>query len=517
MANTVHARLGLPVQRPDKQAPEDRVRNWEEVYQGFDLGHARIEAARCIHCPTAPCMEVCPVGNDIPSALGLLEEGDILGAAGVFRETSTLPEMCGRLCPQEKLCEGVCPVGFAIRPDSRAEPPVSIGKLEAFITDTQREQLGGFPLLSIPAPTGRAVAVIGSGPSGLTVAEELLRRGHAVTVYEQWPEPGGALAHGIPNFKLARSILQDKIRSLTLQGVDFICNTRIGRDISVDQLFSDGFHALYLGTGAGVDEPLNIPGEEGTVGVVSATDFLVRANASASRLLPAPNDPRGDGQSLATRNGPRVVVIGGSDAAMDCVRAALRLGSREVTLVYEATMAELEGRIEEIQHAREEGVNFRFGARPVAFEADESGRLTGLRCARAAWSAVDGATNGRHRAAHESDVVLPCDLAVVAHGYVPDPFLRDSTPGLQTDAAHHLIIDAKSGRTTRPGVFAGGDGVHGAGLVVTAIAAGKRAAKSIDAYLGGLPAGVTAAPLLSSGRSAPVASESGKKRGAFRR
>jgi glutamate synthase (NADPH/NADH) small chain len=512
MTNTTHARLGLSIQQAEKQAPEERVQNWEEVYQGFDLTHARVEAARCIHCPSQPCVTACPVHNDIPGALLKLEHGDVIGAATVFRQTSTLPEMCGRLCPQERLCEGECPVGFAIRPDGRHEPPVSIGKLEAFVADTQRGQIGGFPLLMPPDPTGHKVAVIGSGPSGLTVAEELIKRGHAVTVYDQWHEPGGALAHGIPNFKLARSILHDKLRSLTLQGVDFVLETRIGRDVTVDELFRDGCTAVYLGTGAGVDEPLNIPGEDLT-GVVAATDFLVRANASAARLLPSPNAPRATGQTVAQRQGPRVVVVGGSDAAMDCVRAALRLGASEVTLVYEAEAEALESRLEEITHAREEGVRFRFGARPVAFEGDAGGRLTGLRCARAAWAG--DAERERRRAGdrHEGTFLLDCDLAVVAHGYVADPFLRDATPGLETDAEHRLIVDRETGRTTRAGVFAGGDGVHGADLVVTAIAAGKRAAAAIDAYLRTQLPGGPPPPLL----AAPAKPAAGKRRGWFGR
>ena len=518
MSNTVHARLGISAQSGEKQSPEERVRNWEEVYQGLDLGQAILEAARCIHCPTTPCVSACPVHNDIPTALLKLEHGDVLGAAAVFRETSTLPEMCGRLCPQERLCEGDCPVGFAIRPDGRHEPPVSIGKLEAFVTDSQRERIGGFPLAEPPAPTGHKVAVIGSGPSGLTVAEELVRRGHAVVVYEQSHQPGGALAFGIPNFKLARSILEEKLRALTLQGVDFITETRIGRDVTVDELFAEGFGAVYLGTGAGVDQPLNIEGERDLLGVVSATDFLVRANASASRLLPDPNGPRAGSHSIVQRGGPRVVVIGGSDAAMDCVRAALRLGAAEVTLLFESEQEELESRAEEIAHAREEGVRFRFGVLPVAFEGDARNRLTGLRCERLTWS---GATSSNGSAAtrramrmRDSSFVILCEIAVVAKGYAPDPFLRDSTPGLQTDARHHLLVDEETGRTTRPAVFAGGDGVHGAHLVVTAIAAGKRAAAAIDAYLGQLTPGEPPVALLQAG---PAATSEKKKRGWFRR
>jgi glutamate synthase (NADPH/NADH) small chain len=512
MANTTHARLGISIQQPEKQSPEERVQNWEEVYQGFDLTRARIEAARCIHCPTTPCITACPVHNDIPTALLKLEHGDVLGAATVFRQSSTLPEMCGRLCPQERLCEGDCPVGFAIRADGRHEPPVSIGKLEAFVTDQQRELIGGFPLAEPPQPSGHRVAVIGSGPSGLTVAEELVKRGHAVVVYEQHGQPGGALAHGIPNFKLARTILQEKLRALTLQGVDFITETRIGREVTIDELFKEGYEAVYLGTGAGVDEPLNIPGERDLTGVVPASDFLLRANASATRLLPGPNGPRATSTSIARREGPRVVVIGGSDAAMDCVRAALRLGAVEVTLIFDQEQAELEGRAEEIEHAREEGVRFRFGVVPVAFEGDARGRLTGVRCERVARSG--GPDGVRHRGLRQRDsgFVLTCDLAVVAHGYVPDPFIRDTTPGLDTDERHHLIVDPESGRTSRAGVFAGGDGVHGAHLVVTAIAAGKRAAAAIDAYLTALLPGEPPVPQL----AAPPPPEK-KKRGWWRR
>lgn len=513
MTNTTHARLGISLQQVEKQSPEERVQNWEEVYQGFDLTRARIEAARCIHCPTTPCITACPVHNDIPGALLKLEHGDVLGAASVFRETSTLPEMCGRLCPQERLCEGECPVGFAIRPDGRHEPPVSIGKLEAFVADTQREAIGGFPIAEPPRPTGHKVAVIGSGPSGLTVAEELIRRGHGVVVYDQWSEPGGALAHGIPNFKLARSILQDKLRTLTLLGVDFICDTRVGRDITIDDLFREGFGAIYLGTGAGVDQPLNIPGEHDLTGVVAATDFLVRANASSTRLLPDPTGPRAGSHTLAQRGGPRVVVVGGSDAAMDCVRAALRLGAAEVTLLYESEQEELESRIEEINHAREEGVRFRFGAIPVAFEGDARGRVTGVRCERKAWSG--GADGVQHRSLRmrDSSFLIECDLVVVAHAYAPDPLLRDATPGLETDDEHRLIVDATTGRTTRSGVFAGGDGVHGASLVVTAMAAGKRAAAAIDTYLSQLPPGTRPVPIL----APPPAPRQAKKRGWFRR
>jgi glutamate synthase (NADPH) small chain len=294
--------------------------------------------------------------------------------------------------------------------------------------------------------------------------------------------------------------------------VDFITETRIGRDVTIDELFKAGYEAIYLGTGAGVDEPLNIPGERELTGVVPASEFLLRANASSTRLLPGPGGPRPTGTSLVQREGPRVVVIGGSDAAMDCVRAALRLGAAEVTLVFDQEQTELDTRAEEIEHAREEGVRFRFGVAPVGFEGDARGRLTGVRCERVA---RPGGTNGaRHRAIRmrDSGFVLHCDLAVVAHAYVPDPFIRDTTPGLDTDERHHLIVDPETGRTSRAGVFAGGDGVHGAHLVVTAIAAGKRAAAAIDQYLTALLPGEAPVPQL----AAPP-SKKKERRGWFRR
>lgn len=498
MRNQVHLRLQISAQAAEKQAPEERVRNWEEVYQGFDLERAMIEAARCIHCPTAPCMAACPLHNDIPTALGLLEQGDVLGAATVFRRTSSMPEMCGRLCPQERLCEGDCPVGFAIRPDGRQEPPVSIGKLEAFVADQQRARLGGFPLPEAPAPpTGRRVAVVGSGPSGLTVAEELALRGHTVTVYEQWSEPGGALAYGIPNFKLAREILRQKIRHLTLLGVDFVCNTRVGRDITIDELLRE-HDAVYLGIGAGVDAPARLPGETEYQGIVPVTEFLLRANAHTGRLL-AERAPNGSAHAMIpAAQGPRVVVLGGSDAAVDAMRAALRLGAASVTCLFEGTAAELHGRREEHEHAREEGVTFRYRVRAVAFEGDARGRVTGVRCRRLGWD--DAERRGPQRAfgMGESEFVIPADLVIVALGYVPDPLLTDPSTGLQTGPDGRLLVDPETGRTSRPGVFAGGDGVHGPDLVVTAIAAGRRTAATIDTYLRGLNDGqaTTDAPQL---------------------
>lgn len=478
MANDVARRLAISVQPVPKQDPEERKRNFEETYLGFDLNAARIEASRCIQCPSAPCQEACPVHNDIPGALALIEAGDILGAADKFRETSNLPEMCGRLCPQEKLCEGACVVGFAIRPGGKQEPPVTIGKLEAFCTDYQRQQLGGYPMPRyMPEPTGFKVAVIGSGPAGLAVAEQLADKGHSVTVYEYWPEPGGVLVYGIPNFKMRKNIVDEYIAHLEAMGVRFICNTYVGRDITIDELFQQGFHAVFIGTGAGVGNEMGIEGED-LEGVYSATEFLVRGNLAPEMLperlrtpLPKLND---------------VVVIGGGDTSMDCVRTAVRLGAQNVTCVYRRTEAEMLGREEERKNAREEGVRFEMLTLPTRILGDENGRVRAVECQRMQLGEPDETGRRRPIPVPGSEFVIPADAVVIAIGYGADPVVPQTTSGIRTDRKALIQVDEK-GRTTRPGVFAGGDNVNGADLVVTALADGRRAAEAIHEYLMSLP------------------------------
>lgn len=478
MANDVARRLAISVQPVPKQDPEERKRNFEETYLGFDLNAARIEASRCIQCPSAPCQEACPVHNDIPGAFALLEAGDILGAADKFRETSNLPEMCGRLCPQEKLCEGACVVGFAIRPDGRSEPPVTIGKLEAFCTDYQRQQLGGFPMPRyMPEPTGYNVAVIGSGPAGLAVAEQLADRGHSVTVYEYWPEPGGVLVYGIPNFKMRKNIVDEYIAHLEAMGVTFICNTYVGRDITVDDLFRQGFHAVFLGTGAGVGNEMGIEGED-LDGVYTATEFLVRGNLPLEMLPERLRKPL-----PALKN---VVVIGGGDTSMDCVRTAVRLGAENVTCVYRRTEAEMLGREEERKNAREEGVRFEMLTLPTRIIGDEQGHVVSVECQRMQLGEPDESGRRRPIPVPGSEFIIPADAVVIAIGYGADPVVPRTTQGIKTDRKALIQVDPK-GRTTRPGVFAGGDNVNGADLVVTAMADGRRAAEAIHEYLQTLP------------------------------
>ena len=302
-----HRRLLIPVTPVPKQKPEERVQNWDESYLGYSLDMAVVEAERCIHCPAAPCQEACPTGNDVPRALLFLEKGDINGAAAVFRETSNLPDMCGRLCPQESLCEGSCVVGFAIRPAPYGkQPPVSIGKLESFIADYQRTH-GGVPLPLVQPDTGRKAAVIGSGPAGLAVAEELRKQGHTVTVFESWPVPGGVLLYGIPNFKMRKEILQAKLDFLEKMGVEFKCNTKIGDDVTLDDLFRQGYDAIFLGTGAPIGGRMRIEGEE-LSNIYQATEFLVRGNLEPE-ILPAEHARAAgrEGQARAGRGRRRYV------------------------------------------------------------------------------------------------------------------------------------------------------------------------------------------------------------------
>ncbi len=456
-----------------KQKPEERVKNWDESYLGYELNQAMIESERCIHCPTAPCQEACPTDNDIPRALLFLEKGDVDGAAAVFRETSNLPDMCGRLCPQESLCEGNCVVGFAIRPAPFGkQPPVSIGRLEAFIADHQRLH-GGVPLPVILPDTGLKVAVIGSGPAGIAVAEELRKNGHAVTVFESWPVPGGVLLYGIPNFKMQKEILEAKLDFLRAMGIEFICNVRVGDDITVDQLFADGYHAVFLGTGAPVGGQMRIEGEQ-LGNTYQATEFLVRGNLEPELLPEAMRKPL----DLA---GKRVLVVGGGDTSMDCVRTAIRLHATEVTCMYRRTETEQKGREEERRHAREEGTNFMYLTVPYRFTG-EDGVVKTAECRRMELGAPDDSGRRRPEPVPGSDFKLDVDVVVLAIGYEPDDLLEKTTPGLRTTNWKTVRVD-EDFQTTRPGVFAGGDNVNGADLVVTAMADGRRAATAIDNYL----------------------------------
>ena len=467
------ARLRIEPQYIEKRPAEERVCDFAEVSIGFNEFTACIEAARCIQCPTpAPCQQACPLHNDIPLAMWKISEGDFIGAAQVYRQTSPLPEICGRVCPQEALCQGSCVVG-------KRDLPVRLGKLEMFVTNYQR-QYSHVPLPAIAEPTGNTVVVIGTGPAGLTVAEEMVKRGHEVTVFEAWPLPGGLLVYGIPGFKLDKRIIAEKIEYLAALGVSFVCDVLIGKDLTIDDLMERaGFDVVFIGTGAPIGSKLNVPGED-LKGVYQATEFLVRGN------LPLEALPRH--MRERPRVGKHVVVIGGGDTAMDCVRTAKRLQvlngiEGRVTCVYRRTEQEMPGRGEERVNAREEGIEFAFLTAPVAFMGDEGGHVEQMECVRMALGEPD--TSGRRKPTpvEGSNFQMDVDTVVCALGYNADPLIAQSTPNLKVNKWGLIVTNADTGATSRPGVYAGGDNVSGADLVVTAVAAAQRAARAMDEYL----------------------------------
>ena len=459
------ARLQIGHQRPEKQAPESRTANWGEVFLLFEEEAAKVEAERCIQCPAAPCQTACPVENDIPAALWKLEQGDFAGAADIFRQTSELPEMCGRLCPQERLCEGHCVVG-------KKALPVEIGKLETFTTEWQHAH-GGPPKPKPVAVSGRSVAVVGSGPAGIACAERLARAGHRVVIYEAWSEPGGLLLYGIPTFKQNKPAVTRKFEELAALGVELVTNTRVGEDVSMSQLEQD-HDAVFLGFGAPVGAELKI-GHEDAAGVYQATEFLVRTNLDSGLLpeelreaLPAPR---------------RVAVVGGGDTSMDCVRSAVRLGAEVVTLIYRRTEEEMQGRVEEREHAVEEGVLFEYLAAPLEVLVDDDGHTRGLRCQRMRLGESDESGRSRPEPVPGSEFDVEADAVVVAIGYNVDPAWGEYAPDILRDRWDRLVADPETMKTNYRGVFAGGDNVNGADLVVTALAGGQLAAAAIERYL----------------------------------
>jgi glutamate synthase (NADPH/NADH) small chain len=399
----------------------------------------------------------------------LIENGDFVGAADKFRETNNEPEICGRICPQERLCEGACVVGYKYQ-------PVFIGKLEAFCRDYQRKT-EGYPVREKLPPSGKRVAVVGAGPAGLTVAEELTVRGHHCTVYDAWPKPGGLLLYGIPNFKLDKHVVDDYIEHLREIGISFTCGVRVGGDLTVDSLMNhDGFDAVFLGYGAPIGGTIGIEGEE-LGNVYQATDYLVRGN------LPFEDLP--EWQRSLPHVGRHTVVVGGGDTSMDCVRTARRLAPEStVTLVYRRTEAEMQGRIEERVHAIEEGVVFNYLTTPTRFIGDAEGRVIGMELVRMQLGPPDSSGRARPIPTRGSEFTIDCDTVVLAVGYGADTEVVEATPGLETARSGLIRVETEeTGHTSRRGVFAAGDNVRGADLVVTAVAAARKVAESMHDFL----------------------------------
>ena len=446
------------------QDPNVRNKNFEEVALGYTAEMAVNEAKRCIHCKNKPCQTGCPVGIDIPEFIGHVAEGDFEAAYQVINRSSSLPAVCGRVCPQESQCEGKCTRGIK-------NEPVGIGRLERFVADWHRENVHTAPV--VPESNGHKVAIIGAGPAGLTAAGDLAKLGYKVTVYEALHVAGGVLMYGIPEFRLPKAIVQQEIDGLKKMGVDFECNMVIGKVLTIDELMGEyGYEAVFVGSGAGLPRFMGIPGES-LKGVYSANEFLTRSNLMKA-YLPTSKTP--------IRTGRKVAVVGGGNVAMDAARSALRLGAETVYIVYRRGMAELPARKEEVEHAEAEGIEFRLLNNPVAIHAGEDGHVTGIELQKQELGEPDEKGRRKPVPVEGSNWILDVDTVVIAIGTSPNPLIRNTTKGLTFTRKGGIEAD-EGGATAREGVFAGGDAVTGAATVILAMGAGKTGAKSIDEYI----------------------------------
>ncbi len=434
----------------------------------FDSERAMLEASRCLHCPEpAPCRLACPALNDISSAMALIEQGNFVEAAGIYHKTSSLPEICGLVCPHEALCEGSCIL-------NKEDRPILCGQLEAFTMDYERHAQGY--VIPVGRPNGKKVAVIGAGPAGLGCADLLLQKGYKVTVFDSKPAAGGLLVYGIPNFRLPKEIWQVQWDEFERAGLEFVPNIYIGKDKTINSLFGEGFDAVFIGIGCEMDAKMeDTPGTD-LPGVYTATEFLIRGNVKPDQL------PQNMSQPFEI--GKRVVVIGGGDTASDCLRTALRLGSEEVTCLYRRTEIEMPGGIKDRQMARDEGAKYRFLAQPIKFIAGADGNLAAVECVETKLGETDAKGRRIPVAVAGSNFSVAADTAILAIGYLPDPILGKTTPDLEThDRGLITVLDKSKGNTSRAGIFSAGDCVTGPDLVVTAMAAGRKAALAIDEYL----------------------------------
>lgn len=459
MANMNPDRCPMP-----SQPAEIRKRNFNEVATGYTYEMAIEEAKRCLNCKNKPCQKKCPVGIDIPAFIERLASEDIKGAYEIISKSSALPAVCGRVCPQETQCESACVRG--IKGES-----VAIGRLERFVADYYREHYNDE--VKAPGSNGIRVAIIGAGPSGLTAAGDLRKLGYEVTVFEALHTAGGVLVYGIPEFRLPKAIVQEEIDKLCDMGVKIETNMVIGKVITIDELFDDGFSAVYIASGAGLPKFMNIKGE-GLNGVYSANEYLTRINLMKA-YLPDSKTP--------IKRSRRVAVVGGGNVAMDAARSAMRLGAEEVYIVYRRGMDELPARKEEVEHAREEGIIFNTLTSPVEILDDGDGNVCGIRCIKMELQEPDESGRRKPIEIEGSEFEIELDTVIMSIGTSPNPLIRQTTPGLETNRRGCIVTDGIEGKTTREGVYAGGDAVTGAATVILAMGAGKSAAKAIDEYL----------------------------------
>lgn len=452
------------------QAPEVRAHNFDEVALGYTAEIAIAEANRCLNCKNKPCVEGCPVNIQIPDFISKIKEGDFEGAYAVITKSSSLPAVCGRVCPQETQCESKCTMGVRFE-------PVGIGRLERFVADYHNENSGDAPVM--PEQNGHRVAIVGSGPSGLTCAGDLAKKGYKVTVFEALHTAGGVLVYGIPEFRLPKAIVAREVETLKALGVDIETNVVIGKTLTVDELFDMGYEAVFIGSGAGLPNFMNIPGES-LKGVYSANEYLTRSN-----LMKAYRD-----SDTPIMKGGRVAVVGGGNVAMDAARTALRLGADKVYIVYRRSIEELPARAEEVEHAKEEGVDFRLLCNPTKIlghnnENDprdpKNGFVTGMECIKMRLGEPDASGRRRPVEIPGSEFTLDVDTVVMAIGTSPNPLIKNTTAGLEVNKRGGIIVN-EDGLTSRGNVYAGGDAVTGAATVISAMGAGKTAASAIDKY-----------------------------------
>jgi glutamate synthase (NADPH/NADH) small chain len=462
-------RIRIPRVAMPELLPQVRAHNFAEVNQGLSAPAAVTEATRCIACARPGCQLDCPVGVKIKEIVALIYAGDFLAAAAMMREDNALPAITGRVCPQESQCEGGCVMG-------KKGEPVAIGNLERFIADFERLS-GQLGLPTIAPPTGMSVAIVGSGPAGLSAAGDLIQKGHRVRVFEALHELGGVLVYGIPEFRLPKAIVKEEVDNLRRMGVEFETNVVVGKSVTLDELMRvEGYDAIFVATGAGLPVFLGVPGEH-LNGVYSANEFLTRTNLMRAYRFPEFDEPIYDCRDRD------VIVVGGGNTAMDAVRTARRLSAKTATLVYRRSETEMPARAEEVRHAREEGIEFRMLTSPVEFLGDEKGWLTGTRCVRMELGAPDESGRRRPVPIAGSEYVLPANVAIIGAGTTANPTVQSTTPDLATNKWNYIMADPVTMRTSKRGVFAGGDIVTGGATVILAMGAGRKAAKAMDEYL----------------------------------